>query len=266
MAQDTGHMCPTHVTCVLCPVSLNMKPNLNSPGTALVTGGAQRIGRAICLMLADRGYHIALHYNHSKSEADAVAAEIRSKGVVCKTFACDLAQESQVLLLLEKARKQFPDLNLLINNASIFTPSKFERKELKLLDNHWMVNFKAPFILSSDFARLCKEGQIINMLDTKVTKNKTTHIAYIISKKALHELTKLCAIEFAPKIRVNAIAPGVILPPPGKDKSYLRKRAEEIPLKKSGDVRYITQSVEFLLDNQFVTGQVIFADGGEHLI
>jgi len=236
-----------------------------SPGTALVTGGAQRIGRAICLTLADRGFNIALHYNHSKKEADQVAAEIMDKDVFCKTFACDLASEKDVLLLLGKARAQFPDLSLLINNASIFIPSKFERKELKLLDTHWMVNFKSPFILSADFARLCKEGQIINILDTKVTKNKTTHIAYIISKKALHELTKLCAVEFAPKIRVNAIAPGIILPPPGKSNDYLAKRAKDVPLKKAGNVRYITQSVEFLLDNGFLNGQVIFADGGESL-
>ena len=231
-----------------------------------MTGGAQRIGRAICLSLAERGFNIALHYNHSKKEALELAREISSKGVICEIFACDLAKEKEVLLLLEKAARRFNGLNLLINNASIFIPSKFERKELKLLDEHWMVNFKTPFILSADFARLCKQGQIINILDTKVTKNKTTHIAYIISKKALHELTKLCAVEFAPKIRVNGIAPGIILPPPGKNGNYLKKRADEIPLKKSGDVDFITRSVEFLLDNEFVTGQVIFADGGEHLV
>jgi pteridine reductase len=237
-----------------------------SPGTALVTGGAQRIGRAICLMLAERGYNIALHYNSSRKDAQELAAQITARGVDCKLFACDLGREKDVLALLEKVRRACPDLNLLVNNASIFTPSKFERKDLRLLDANWMINFKAPFILSADFARLCKEGQIINILDTKVAKNKTTHVAYIISKKALHELTKLCAVEFAPKIRVNAVAPGIILPPPGKNGGYLKKRAQEVPLKRSGDVRYITHSVEFLLDNDFVTGQVIFVDGGEHLI
>ncbi len=236
-----------------------------SPGTALVTGGAQRIGRAISLSLADQGFNIALHYHQSRTEALQLAKEITRKGVACEIFACDLSREKQVLLLLGKARAKFPDLNLLINNASIFIPSKFDRKELKLLDAHWMINFKTPFILSADFARLCKEGHIINILDTKVIKNKTSHIAYIISKKALHELTKLCAIEFAPKIRVNAIAPGIILPPSGQGREYLQKRALEVPLKKAGDVRYITQSVEFLLQNDFVTGQVIFADGGEHV-
>lgn len=231
-----------------------------------MTGGSQRIGRAICLSLAQRGFDIALHCNHSKKEASLLAAEISRKGVRCEVFVCDLAKEKDVLLLLGKVRAKFPNLNVLINNASIFIPSKFERRDLKLFDAHWAINLKAPFILSSDFARLCRQGQIINILDTKVTKNKTAHVAYILSKKSLHELTKLMAVEFAPRIRVNAVAPGIILPPPGKGNSYLQKRAAQIPLKKAGDVRYITQSVEFLMDNDFVTGQVIFADGGESLI
>lgn len=231
-----------------------------------MTGGAQRIGRAICLSLAQRGFDIALHYHHSKKEVLELADQIKRKGVRCETFACDLSKESKVLLLLEKARKKFPQLDLLINNASIFIPSEFGRRGLKLLDAHWSVNFKAPFILSGEFARFCRKGQIINILDTKVTKNKTAHVGYLISKKALHALTKMTAVEWAPRIRVNAVAPGIILPPPGKGNEYLAKRAKQIPLQKQGDVRYITQSIDFLIDNEFVTGQVIFADGGEHLI
>jgi NAD(P)-dependent dehydrogenase (short-subunit alcohol dehydrogenase family) len=238
----------------------------NSPGTALVTGGARRIGRAISLMLAARGYNIALHYNHSKDEAQALAKEIAGLGVKCQLFECDLFQEKDVLLLLEKVHAQFSDLNLLINNASIFPPSKFDQKDYKLIDDNYAIHVRAPFILSAEFARLCKEGQIINMLDTKIAQHKTSHIAYIISKKALQALTELSAIEFAPRIRVNGVAPGPILAPPGKNGDYIKQRGQEIPLKMPGDVRYITQTIEFLLDNEFVTGQVIFADGGEHLI
>lgn len=243
-----------------------MAQSRSSSGAVLVTGGAQRIGRAICLSLAQRGYDIALHYHHSKKEVLELAREISRQGVRCETFACDLSKESQVLVLLEKVYKRFLHLNLLINNASIFLPSEFGRRGLKLLDEHWAVNFKAPFILSGEFARLCRKGQIINILDTKVVKNKTAHAGYLISKKALHELTKMTAVEWAPRIRVNAVAPGIILPPPGKGNEYMAKRARQIPLQKQGDVRYVTQSVEFLMDNEFVTGQVIFADGGEHLV
>lgn len=237
-----------------------------SSNAALITGGAQRIGKAIALTLAERGFDIALHYNQSKDEALAVADEIRQKGVQCELFACDLYKESQVFLLLEKAHKKFRHLNLLVNNASIFNPSGLDRKGIKALDEHWAVNFKAPFILTEEFARLCGRGQIINILDTKVFKNKTDYVGYLLSKKSLAELTKISAVAFAPDIRVNGIAPGIILPPPGKDKSYLAKWARKIPLKRVGDVHFITQSVSFLLDNEFVTGQAICVDGGEHLI
>ena len=254
-------MCP----CAYVPCAF-MKFKSISSRAVLITGGSQRIGQAIALALAGRGFDIALHYNHSKKEALALAAQILRKGVRCELFACDLTKEFQVLLLLEKVYKKFPQLNLLINNASIFLPSEIGHRGLKLLDEHWSVNFKAPFILSGEFARLCRSGQIINILDTKVVKNKTAHAGYLVSKKALHELTKMAAVEWAPRIRVNAVAPGIILPPSGKGKDYLAKRAKQIPLQKQGDVRYITQSIEFLIDNEFVTGQVIFADGGEHLI
>ena len=243
-----------------------MALKVKSLNAALITGGAQRIGKAIALTLADRGFDIALHYNHSKDEALDVAREIRQKGVRCEVFACDLQKESHVLLLLEKARKKFPHLNLLVNNASIFLPSGLGRQGLKLFDDHWTINFRAPFILSGEFVRLCQKGQIINILDTKVVKNKTEHLGYLISKKALFELTKILAVSQAPAIRVNGIAPGIILPPVNKGQSYLDKRAQQIPLKRAGDVQFITRSVEFLLDNEFMTGQTIFVDGGEHLI
>jgi pteridine reductase len=243
-----------------------MALNGKSSNAALITGGAQRIGKAIAITLADRGFDIALHYNHSRNEALSLAEEIRQRGVRCEILACDLGKESQVLLLLEKARKKFRHLNLLINNASIFKPSALDRQGLKALDAHWMINFKAPFILTEEFARLCGRGQIINILDTKVFKNKTEYVGYLLSKKSLAELTKISAVALAPDIRVNGIAPGIILPPPGKGKSYLAKRAQQVPLKRSGDVHFITQSVSFLLDNEFVTGQAICVDGGEHLI
>lgn len=243
-----------------------MFPNKKNSNAAFVTGGAQRIGKAIALALADRGFDIALHYHRSKTEAADLAREIRQKGVRCELFACDLQKESQVSLLLEKVHRKIPGLTLLVNNASIFLPSGFGRKGIQSLDEHWAVNFKAPFIFSGEFVRLCKNGQIINILDTKVLKNKTEYVGYLIAKKALAELTKMSAVAWAPGVRVNGISPGIILPPPNKDKRYMDKRAGQIPLKRPGDVRFITQSVEFLLDNDFVTGQNICVDGGESLI
>lgn len=157
-------------------------------------------------------------------------------------------------------------MNLLINNASIFQPSALGRAGLKDLDDHWAVNFRSPYILTCDFARLCKRGQIINILDTKITKFKTAYMGYLISKKSLGEFTKMSAVALAPNIRVNGISPGIILPPKDKGVEYLKKRAANIPLLRSGSVEYIVQAVNFLIDNEFVTGQNILVDGGEHLI
>ncbi len=238
----------------------------NFKGTALVTGAAKRIGKAIASFLAAEGYQIAAHYNHSEKDAQAVVKDIRKKGVACELFQCDLGSQEDTALLVQRVHAKFPDLNLLINSASIFEKSKFKIRDLDLFNDHFAINLKAPFILSSEFRKFCKRGQIINLLDTDIVKNQTTHIAYLLTKKSLADMTKLAAIEFAPHIRVNGIAPGLILPPAGKPTAYLDQRAKRIPLQRKGDVHYITQSVKFLLDHDFLTGQIIFNDGGEHLV
>ena len=234
--------------------------------TALVTGAAKRIGEAIALMLAGLGYKIALHYNHSQREAQVTADKIKKLGTQCELFCCDLSNEEQTISLISRVYKKFPDLNLLVNSASIFEKSKFDVKDIKLFNDHFAINLKAPFILSCEFYRLCKSGQIINLLDTNIVKNKTVHVAYLLTKKSLADMTKLAAIEFAPHIRVNGIAPGLILPPNGQTSEYLDRMAKDIPLKRRGDESYIARSVKFLLENDFLTGQFLFNDGGEHLV
>ena len=239
--------------------------NKQLPGTALVTGASKRIGQAIALMLASAGYKVALHYHYSQKEAQITAGEIKKLGAESELFDCDLANEPGVSKLLSRVYEKFPDLNLLVNSASIFEKSKFDLKDLKLFNDHFAINLKAPFILSCEFYRLCKMGHIINLLDTNIVKNKTSHVAYLLTKKSLADLTKLAAIEFAPHIRVNGIAPGLILPPRGETPQYLDRMAHNIPLRRKGDVSYIAQSVKFLLENDYLTGQFLFNDGGEHL-
>ncbi len=233
--------------------------------TALITGGARRIGQAIALELASLGYNVALHYHHSKEQAEVSAAKIRQKGVRCELFSCDLSDENQTLNLISDVVKKFPSFNLLVNSASIFERSKFAVKDLKLFNDHFAINLKAPFVLSCEFFRLCKKGQIINFLDANIVKNKTNHVAYLLMKKSLADMTKLAAVEFAPDIRVNGIAPGLILPAQGERRASLERMAQNIPLKRKGGLLYITQSVRFLIENDYLTGQFIFNDGGEHL-
>ncbi len=233
---------------------------------ALVTGGGVRIGQAISLKLAELGFDIALHYHQSKKEALRTAQYIEKKGVACELLSCDLANEHETTFLVQKARKKFPYLNLLINNASVFKPSHFKKVSLKQFNEEFAINFKAPLILMRDFANQCPKGEIINLLDTNIVKNTTDHFIYLLTKKTLVELTRLAAIELAPQIRVNAIAPGAILAPANKNKIYLERIAKNIPLKRMGDITRITETIEFLHKNDYLTGEIIFVDGGEHLI
>ena len=128
------------------------------------------------------------------------------------------------------------------------------------------VHVKAPYILTQEFARLCKAGSIINILDTHITENRTAHFDYLLSKKTLAAFTQQAAVSLAPKIRVNAIAPGLILPPVAEKADYLNRLAKKIPLKRKGNIENITHAVQFLAKNNYITGQVLFIDGGEHLI
>jgi len=232
---------------------------------ALITGGAKRIGRELSLFLAYLGYDTALCYNTSSKEALKTSQEIKKIGADCELFKCDLSNEKEVSKLIPSVFKRYQHLNLLINNASIFERGSIKETSSQLLDRHLTINFKTPFLLSRDFASVFKNGQIINILDTRITSNRTTYSAYSISKKALAEFTKMAAFEFAPRIRVNGIAPGLILPPAGETDEYLDRLAKNIPLKKRGSVENIKNALKFLLENDYVTGQIIFCDGGEHL-
>jgi pteridine reductase len=235
-------------------------------GTALVTGAAKRIGREVALHLAGQGYQIALHYHHSKAQAMSTAQLIYKMGVRCELFCCDLSDEAQTRNLLPLAYKAFPNLNLLINSASIFIPNQFGAKDLTLFKTHWDVNYKAPYILACEFARLVKKGQVINFIDTNVIKYKTKYADYLMTKKALLEFTKMAAVQWGPRIRVNGVSPGMILAPVNNQPDDRLTRARQIPLQKTGNPAHILQSIDFLLQNDYLTGQIIANDGGESLI
>jgi len=234
-------------------------------GAALVTGGAKRIGRSICIKLAEMGFTIALHYNTSKRDATSLANEIHSMGGQCSLFKCNLFNENETLSLISKIKKKHKDLNLLINNASIFEKSNIKNITQKSIQKHFSLHLNAPMLLTKEFALQCSKGQIINMLDTNVTKNNTKHLTYLLSKKSLLEFTKHAALELAPKFRVNAIAPGFILTPENKSEGTARS-SKDIPLRKKGRSQNIDLTIQFLIQNTYVTGQVIYVDGGEHLL
>lgn len=234
--------------------------------TALITGGGKRLGKAISLSLAERGYDIAIHYNHSSCEAEETAEIIRQKGQKAEIFQADLSQINEVRNLIPAVLETFPECSILVNSASIFENIGFSETTEEIFDRDFNTNFKAPFFLSQDFSKAENSELIINMLDMRINKIETEHFSYNLTKKALRDFTLMAAKELGPKIRVNGICPGPILPPPDKGIEYLEKIAENTPLKKPGNPDFIISAVEYILSNPYVTGQCLFVDGGQHLV
>lgn len=230
----------------------------------IVTGGAHRIGKSICMCLANLGYSIVLHYGSSEEEARQTKAEIEAIGVQCQLISLDLSQPNSGPLLFDQIHPDFR-IEILVNSAGIFKASGFETISEDLLDLHYKINFRSPYSLLKTFVNKCSSGHIINILDTKVTQYQTDHLDYLLSKKSLRDLTLIAARSCGPSFRVNGIAPGLILPPAGKDQSYLDQKAEGIPLQKSGGPQDIQQAIQYLVKNPFLTGQILYIDGGEHL-
>lgn len=231
---------------------------------AIITGGAHRMGKAMALTLAKLGYHIVLHYGTSETGALEVQKKVRKEGVRCQVLSMDLAQSDTGPQLFDQLDPEFR-VDLLINNASIFIPSDFDDESEEMLDMHYRINFRSPYSLIKTYFNRFSSGHVINMLDTKVTRNETDHLDYLLTKKSLKDLTYLAAMAGSPRFRVNGIAPGLILPPEGKDQDYLNEKATEVPLKTTGDLLQIQNALHYLIKNPFLTGQIIYVDGGEHL-
>jgi pteridine reductase len=234
-------------------------------GTVLITGGAKRIGLAIAKSLAEDGYTIALHYNTSEVANQEAINILKSIQPESRSYQCDLTDLSAVEQLIKDVYQNHSDLSVLINNASVFEKQPILNTDKLTIERDIKVHYIAPFILIREFAKCVKEGTIINMLDAGLKKNSTGNASYAISKKALATLTELAALELAPSIRVNAIAPGAILPPPGKPQVYLEKLVEKIPLNRSGSISDITNGVTTLLKGSYLTGQTLYIDGGMYL-
>jgi NAD(P)-dependent dehydrogenase (short-subunit alcohol dehydrogenase family) len=234
---------------------------------ALVTGAGQRIGRGIAFHLAERGWNVAVHYNRSEKDAAELAQALSRKFPAGRfeTFRADLTDTHETEMLMGRVATTMGKPEMLVNNASVFEPASIRNSTPQFFDRQMAVNFRAPFILIREFACLCEKGLIINLVDTRITGNQPGYAAYTIAKKALWELTKMAALELAPRIRVNAIAPGLALPPAGKDENYLLKLSGRVPMKKPGGLIPILKSVDFILENEYLTGQLLYCDGGENL-
>ncbi|HAQ20457.1 MAG TPA: short-chain dehydrogenase [Prolixibacteraceae bacterium] len=235
--------------------------------TALITGAAKRAGKAIALHLAQHGWNIAIHYNTSETEAKQFQKELAGSypDQQFGLFKADLNQTDEVEKLIPQVLKSMGTVDLLINNASVFEPAIISRTPTEFFDRLMNINFRVPFILTRNFALTFRSGVIVNIVDSRIVTNQSNFAAYSLSKKALWEITKMAALEFGPGIRVNALAPGLILPPEDKGDDYLRKLAGNIAMKRPGGLDPILKSLDYILDNDYLTGQLLFCDGGENL-
>jgi NAD(P)-dependent dehydrogenase (short-subunit alcohol dehydrogenase family) len=239
-----------------------------SEPVALVTGGAQRIGRAIVCDLADHGWSVAIHYHASKPEAEALAAEIRKAGGRAVALACDLSREAEVRELVPRAVEALGPLTCLVNNASVFEMDKIDTATRESWDRHIETNLRAPLVLSQAFAGQLPEdaeGNIVNMLDQRVWKLTPYFLSYTVAKSGLWTLTQTMAMALAPRIRVNGIGPGPTLPSTRQSIDQFKQQQAAVPLKRGPTPQEIAATLRFILGTPSMTGQMIALDGGEHL-
>jgi NAD(P)-dependent dehydrogenase (short-subunit alcohol dehydrogenase family) len=235
---------------------------------AIVTGGAVRLGRAMALELARQGVRLAIHYGSSADAAGAVVQEVKALGSEATAIQSDLSQPGRAQSIVERTVAHFHRVDILVNNASIFEHGNWDDTTEANWDRHFDINLKSPFFLSQAFAmQVGRErwGHIVNIADWRGVRPGTGHMAYTLTKAGLIAMTKSLALALAPNIQVNAIAPGMILPPPGADESYLERKAAQIPAQRAGTPEEIANTLVYLLRSDFVNGELVHVTGGQHL-
>lgn len=240
---------------------------------ALVTGGAKRIGRSIAKHLHGLGFDIALHYRSSVESANALANELLAERVdSCQLFQADLRDQEQCHALTSRLCDQYSSIDLLVNNASAFMPTPIADCTAKEFDDLLGINLRGPYFLIQGLLPVMQSGDasIINLIDASVDRPLKHYSAYTAAKAGMASITRSLAVELAPRIRVNGVAPGAILWPEENtmyDLSMREKTIEQTPLRRLGEPLDIARTIGFLTcDAPFITGQVIVVDGGRSLV
>lgn len=241
---------------------------------ALVTGGAHRLGKAFALALARNGYAVLLQFHNSASEAEATADEIRSLGVPAFVSQADLTQQAQLDSLIshldsigDDTQNRLLPLKVLVNSAALMPHTDARTLTALEWDATFALNLRAPFLLSQAAARrMTGGGLIVNVTDVGAQKAWSRFPAYTVSKAALESLTRVLARSLAPSIRVNAIAPGLVLPSAGLTSEEWYRLTAKAPLKRPATPEELGAALEFLLKNEYITGQTITVDGGYSLV
>lgn len=245
-------------------------------GTALVTGAARRLGRAVALALAGRGFDVAIHYDRSADEADATAAHARAMGVRAVAFQADLLDEAATAALIPKVNAALGPLAVLVNNASIFEYDNLATATAESWNRHIGSNLRAPFVLTQGFARQLPDapptegepeahGLIVNIIDQRVLKPTPEFMTYSLAKAGLWALTRTSAQALAPRIRVNGIGPGPTMQGARQTADHFTRQRAATILERGADADDVAAALLYLLDAKAVTGQLICVDGGQHL-
>ncbi len=235
---------------------------------ALVTGGAVRIGRAIGLTLAREGYGIILHYHQSQLAAEQTAQEIRELGVPVWLVQADLTDPCQIDRLFQPLKETIGRLSVLVNSASVMPSGDLRITSVEAWDQAMNLNLRAPWLCAQKAAEWMKEtgGIIINITDVGARKIWSGFGAYVISKSGLETLTRLLAKTLAPGVRVNAVAPGLILAGDDFPAEDWQRLVDRLPMKHQGDPDHVAQAVLFLIRSTYITGETLVIDGGYQLI
>jgi len=232
--------------------------------TVLITGAARRVGRSLALACARVGADVVIHHAHSAEEARGVKDEIESIGRKALILASDFGKPAEASRLISLAN-EFSPLYALVNNAAIFEPLSFTETTLENWEAHMAINLTAPFLLSQEFARQTKEGRIVNILDWRALRPGVGHFPYTVSKAALAAMTKSLAILLAPRITVNGLALGAVLPPANEPVG--EKFIDRVPAKRWAEAHEVEEALIFLLSGPaYITGEIIHVDGGRHLV
>jgi NAD(P)-dependent dehydrogenase (short-subunit alcohol dehydrogenase family) len=238
------------------------------PKVALVTGAARRLGRAIALRLADEGYAIALHCKSSLKEAEQTARDIETTGAAVAIIEADLADPAAVASIIPRALAALGPVTLLVNNASIFADDRVGGLAVSTWNRTFSINLRAPVMLAQDMALHLPEGMtgaVINIIDQKVGKLNPQCFTYTLTKAALWTATQTLAQALAPRIRVNAVSPGPVLPNEHDGEAGFVTESALTPLGEPVDPADIAEAVAYLAHASKITGQMVSVDSGQHI-
>ena len=242
-----------------------MRPPLSN-SRVLITGAGVRIGRRIARAFAEAGAQVVVHYNRSEREAAVLVEELNAIHGGHECVQADLLDPAGRRNLIPELLRGGKSLNFLVNNASVYRRCPLVQVDEDRLRRDYEINFVAPFLLMRDFSRYCEEGCIINLLDQRVATVDPSASSYGFAKKSLRDATEAAAVEWAPRIRVNAVAPGIVLPPPGVAADKMAPLLRHVPMAQTSSPEEIADACLFLASSKTITGQIIYVDGGMHLV